>query len=140
MKRTIREDLEEKYIRTVLIDDNHLLIYTENEYTQNKVDVRVRTVEGCAIRDHYITSMTMKDFKERRQDLIEVNKDITAIAAYRIDEDNKKRLDNLYIFDVNEYAIPDFIDIQYSQYFPEYEVSLMDAVVVKKRGKKDVKR
>lgn len=138
MKRTIKEDLEEKYIRAVLIDDNHLLIYTENEYTENKVDVRIRTVEGGAIRDHFITSMPMKYFRERRQDLIEVNKDITAIAAYRIDEDNKKRLENLYIFNVDDSVIPEFMDIQYSQYFPEYEVSLMDAVV-KKRGSKNGK-
>ena len=137
MKKTIKEKLEEKYLRTVLVNDNALLIYTENEFVEGRVDIKVRYVDRNIIKEQYITSISLQDFKTNRDNLIEINKERTAIATYKIDENNNQRLDRLYMLDTHSFDIADFADIEYKMYFPENDLSF--ELIKKKRGNKNVK-
>ncbi len=136
MRNNIKEELEEMYLRSVLINDNSLLIYTENEYVENRIDLKVRYVERNKIIEQYITSLTKEEFETKREDLIEINEAHTAIAVYKENEEGLK-LDRLYMLDTRNFDIPDFVDIEYKMYFPENNISTQ---LVKKRGNKNGKR
>ncbi len=97
MKRTIREDIEEKYLRTVLVNDNALLIYTEDENNPDRINVRVRYVDGSVIRENRITNLTREQFETKRNVLLEFNSDRSALAVYREFDDNIS-LDIVYDF------------------------------------------
>ena len=132
MRKNIKEELEEKYLRTVLINDENLAIYTENEYVENRVDLKVRYVERNKIIEQLVTSFTKEEFLTKRDKLLELNEAKTAIAIYKENEDSLI-LDRLYMLDTHYFAIPDFMDIQYNMYFPENE-NAMTYELVKKRG------
>ena len=130
MKKTIKEELEEQYLRAVLLNDENLLIYTENEETKDKVDVKVRYIEYDTIVERYITSITKKEFLTKRNDLLEINDEHTAIAIFK--EENKELvLNRIYMLDTHYYNIEDFLDLEYKRYFPKNNIT---AQLVKKRG------
>lgn len=95
MKKTIREDIEEKYLRTVLVNDNALLIYTEDENNPDRINVRVRYVDGSVIKDGRVTNLTREQFETKRNVFLELNSDRTALAVYR-ERDEKIELDFVY--------------------------------------------
>ena len=121
MKKTIKEDLEEKYKKIVLINDNNLLIYTNNEIDPNKIDIRLRYIENNTIIEVLITSILEKDLKE----LLKINDKAIAVLKRR---EEQLVLDRLYVIDKHEFSLEDFIDIEYESAFS------------KKRGNEYVKR
>ena len=122
MRKNIKEELEEQYLRAVLINDDNLLIYTENEYVDNRVDMKVRYVDRNRIIEQYITSFTREEFLTKRDELIEINDDRTAIATYK-EQDEQLKLDRLYMLDTHWFGASDFIDLEYNRYFPENNLS-----------------
>ena len=88
MKKTIKEELSEQYLRAYLANDNALIIYTENDIDDNLVDVKVRYIKRKTIIEDYLTSITMDDFKHRRSNFIRTNEDKTAIAIFKKEEDS----------------------------------------------------
>jgi hypothetical protein len=134
MRKNIKEELEEKYLRAVLINDENLAIYTDNEYVENRVDLKVRYVDKNKIVEQLVTSLTKEEFLTKREELLEVNEAHTAIAVYKEDKDSLI-LDRLYMLDTHYFAIADFMDIQYNMYFPEHNNTMTDELV-KKRGSK----
>ncbi len=135
MRKNIKEELEEKYLRAVLVNDENLLIYTDNEYKENRVDIKVRYVDKNKIIEQYISSLTKEEFLTKREELVEINEAHTAIAIYK-ERDKNLVLDRLYMLDTHDFDIPDFVDIEYKMYFPENTIS---ETLVKKRGSKNGK-
>ena len=135
MKKTIREDLEEKYRRAVLVNDNALLIYTESETIENRMDVRLRYVDNNTIKEQYLTHMTRKEFETQREERIEINEQRNAIAMYKIEGDDVI-LTRLYKIEEHTFAIEEFLDLEYKKWFSNHELSYE---LKKKRGTKDVK-
>ena len=135
MRKNIKEELEEKYLRAVLVNDENLLIYTDNEYKENRVDIKVRYVDKNKIIEQYISSLTKEEFLTKREKLVEINEAHTAIAIYK-ERDKNLVLDRLYMLDTHDFDIPDFVDIEYKMYFPENTIS---ETLVKKRGSKNGK-
>ena len=107
MKKTIREDIEEKYLRTVLINDNALLIYTEDENNPDRINVRVRYVDSSVIKDGRVTNLTREQFETRRNIFLKLNSDRTALAVYR-EQDEGMELDFVYdLIDHTHYTTHD---------------------------------
>ena len=100
MKKTIREDIEEQYLRTVLINDNALLIYTEDENNPDRINVRVRYVDGSVIREGRVANLTREQFATKRNMFFELNSDRTALAVYR-EQDEGMELD--FVYDLNKH-------------------------------------
>jgi len=116
MKKTIREELSEKYLRASLVKDNALVIYTENETSEYLVDVKVRYIKENTIREEYLTSITIDDFRNRRNQLIVINDEKTEISIFR-HEDDFYQLDKIYSLETYYYEPPYILQKKKEQYF-----------------------
>ncbi len=117
MKKTIREDLEEKYLRTVLVNDNALLVYTEDENNPDRIQVKVRYIKGSAIREDRITDLTREQFETKRSLLFEYNEDRSKLAVYR-EQDERIELDIVYDFETHCSYTTHMAEMAYDNWFP----------------------
>lgn len=132
MKKTILEERRVSVLREVLINENTLLLYKQNEKEKDKVDIFVRFIEQGSIREHFLTSLP----KEKLFiGLMEISKDGKGIATYK-EEGEDFVLDRVYDTETHSFAVSDFIDLEYKKLFPYNEISPQ---LVKKRGTKDGK-
>ena len=129
MKRTIAEDFHEKYIKSIFIHDNALLIFRKNETDENKIDVAVRFVDNNSIKEQLLTTL---DKTETDSKLIEINNAGTAIAIYKM-KNNERQLDRIYSLEEHFFALDDFLELEYQKQFQEKPI-------VKKRGLRYGKR
>lgn len=129
MKRTIVEDFHEKYIKSIFIHDNALLIFRKNETDENKIDVAVRFVDNNSIKEQLLTTL---DKTETDSKLIEINNTGTAIAIYKM-KNNERQLDRIYSLEEHFFALDDFLELEYQKQFQEKQI-------VKKRGLRYGKR
>ena len=129
MKRTIAEDFYEKYIKSIFIHDNALLIFRKNETDENKIDVAVRFVDNNSIKEQLLTTL---DKTETDSKLIEINNTGTAIAIYKM-KNNERQLDRIYSLEEHFFALDDFLELEYQKQFQEKQI-------VKKRGLRYGKR
>ena len=129
MKRTIVEDFHEKYIKSIFIHDNALLIFRKNETDENKIDVAVRFVDNHSIKEQLLTTL---DKTETDSKLIEINDTGTAIAIYKM-KNNERQLDRIYSLEEHFFALDDFLELEYQKQFQEKQI-------VKKRGLRYGKR
>lgn len=129
MKRTIAEDFHEKYIKSIFIHDNALLIFRKNETDENKIDVAVRFVDNNSIKEQLLTTL---DKTETDSKLIEINNTGTAIAIYKM-KNNERQLDRIYSLEEHFFALDDFLELEYQKQFQEKPI-------VKKRGLRYGKR
>lgn len=129
MKRTIAEDFHEKYIKSIFIHDNALLIFRKNETDENKIDVAVRFVDNNSIKEQLLTTL---DKTETDSKLIEINNTGTAIAIYKM-KNNERQLDRIYSLEEHFFALDDFLELEYQKQFQEKQI-------VKKRGLRYGKR
>ena len=123
MKKTIVEDFHEKYIKSIFIHDNALLIFRKNETDENKIDVAVRFVDNHSIKEQLLTTL---DKTETDSKLIEINNTGTAIAIYKM-KNNERQLDRIYSLEEHFFALDDFLELEYQKQFQEKQI-------VKKRG------
>ena len=129
MKRTIAEDFHEKYIKSIFIHDNALLIFRKNETDENKIDVAVRFVDNHSIKEQLLTTL---DKTETDSKLVEINDTGTAIAIYKM-KNNERQLDRIYSLEDHFFALDDFLELEYQKQFQEKQK-------VKKRGLRYGKR
>ncbi len=129
MKKTIVEDFHEKYIKSIFIHDNALLIFRKNETDENKIDVAVRFVDNNSIKEQLLTTL---DKTETDSKLIEINNTGTAIAIYKM-KNNERQLDRIYSLEEHFFALDDFLELEYQKQFQEKQI-------VKKRGLRYGKR
>ena len=129
MKKTIVEDFHEKYIKSIFIHDNALLIFRKNETDENKIDVAVRFVDNHSIKEQLLTTL---DKTETDSKLIEINNAGTAIAIYKM-KNNERQLDRIYSLEEHFFALDDFLELEYQKQFQEKPI-------VKKRGLRYGKR
>lgn len=129
MKRTIAEDFHEKYIKSIFIHDNALLIFRKNETDENKIDVAVRFVDNNSIKEQLLTTL---DKTETDSKLVEINNTGTAIAIYKM-KNNERQLDRIYSLEEHFFALDDFLELEYQKQFQEKQI-------VKKRGLRYGKR
>lgn len=129
MKKTIVEDFHEKYIKSIFIHDNALLIFRKNETDENKIDVAVRFVDNHSIKEQLLTTL---DKTETDSKLIEINNAGTAIAIYKM-KNNERQLDRIYSLEEHFFALDDFLELEYQKQFQEKQI-------VKKRGLRYGKR
>ena len=129
MKRTIAEDFHEKYIKSIFIHDNALLIFRKNETDENKIDVAVRFVDNNSIKEQLLTTL---DKTETDSKLVEINDTGTAIAIYKM-KNNERQLDRIYSLEEHFFALDDFLELEYQKQFQEKQI-------VKKRGLRYGKR
>ena len=129
MKKTIVEDFHEKYIKSIFIHDNALLIFRKNETDENKIDVAVRFVDNNSIKEQLLTTL---DKTETDSKLIEINNTGTAIAIYKM-KNNERQLDRIYSLEEHFFALDDFLELEYQNQFQEKPI-------VKKRGLRYGKR
>lgn len=129
MKRTIAEDFHEKYIKSIFIHDNALLIFRKNETDENKIDVAVRFVDNHSIKEQLLTTL---DKTETDSKLVEINDTGTAIAIYKM-KNNERQLDRIYSLEEHFFALDDFLELEYQKQFQEKQI-------VKKRGLRYGKR
>ena len=125
MKKTIKEELNEKYIRVELVNDNALLIYTESETIENRVEVKLRYIENQAIKEQQLTTLSKKDFQTRKEELIHINSERNAIAIFNETEG----LDKVYSTEFNTFFVEDFAELGYATLF-------MDEYPKEKRNKR----
>ena len=129
MKKTIVEDFHEKYIKSIFIHDNALLIFRKNETDENKIDVAVRFVDNHSIKEQLLTTL---DKTETDSKLVEINDTGTAIAIYKM-KNNERQLDRIYSLEEHFFALDDFLELEYQKQFQEKQI-------VKKRGLRYGKR
>ena len=120
MKKTIREDIEEKYLRTVLVNDNALLIYTEDENNPDRINLRVRYIRESTIRESRIATLTREQFLAKRDMMFEFNQDRTALAFYREDNDTFY-LDLVYDFTNHSSYTTHMTEMAYDVKFPNHK-------------------
>ena len=119
MRKTIKEELEEKYIKAVLINDNALLIYTENEYDNNYVDIKLRYVSNGMIKENFLLKLSKDEFLNHDY-MLQFNEEKTAIAIYKV-ENEELELNRLYSLETHMFATDEFLDIEYRQMFSKKE-------------------
>ena len=120
MKKTIREEIEEKYLRTVYVNDNALLIYTEDENNPDRINLRVRYVKGSAIRENRIATLTREQFETKRSLMFEFSQDGQKMAVYR-EEDEKFHLDMVYDFETHCSYTTHMAEMAYDSVFPNHK-------------------
>ena len=132
MRSTIREELGVRYLREILIGENALLLYQENEKEKDKVDISLRYVEQKTIKDQFLITLP----KDRlASGLIEINSTGTAIAMYQEVPEGLK-LQRVYSIEDHSFGIPEFLDLEYKKHFSNHELS---REFIKKRGSNDGK-
>ena len=129
MKKTIIEDFRERYLKSIFIHDNALLIFRKNEKDDTKIEVAVRYVDNSTIKEQLLTTL---DKSETDNKLVEINDAGTAIAIYKMKNEERK-LDRIYSLEDHFFALDDFLDLEYQKLFSEKPA-------IKKRGLKYVKR
>ena len=128
MKKTIIEDFRERYLKSIFIHDNALLIFRKSENDDTKIEVAVRFVDNNVIKEQVLTTL---DKSETDSKLVEINDTGTAIAIYK-KENEERHLDRIYSLEDHFFALDDFMDLEYQRLFPEKQA-------IKKRGLKNVK-
>ncbi len=129
MKKTIIEDFRERYLKSIFIHDNALLIFRKSEKDDTKIEVAVRYVDNSTIKEQLLTTL---DKSETDSKLVEINDAGTAIAIYKMKNEEKK-LDRIYSLEDHFFALDDFLDLEYQKLFSEKPA-------IKKRGLKHAKR
>ena len=129
MKKTIIEDFRERYLKSIFIHDNALLIFRKSENDDTKIEVAVRYVDNSTIKEQLLTTL---DKSETDSKLVEINDAGTAIAIYKM-ENEERKLDRIYSLEDHFFALDDFLDLEYQKLFSEKPA-------IKKRGLKNVKR
>jgi len=111
MKDNIREELETKYLKKELVNDNTLLLYEEVE---DKVLVKMRFIKNNKINEYYVARLTKEEFF--LGDSIRFNEDNTALAVFKRKKD-KDILINFYDLEDHETVNADFLDCAYNLKF-----------------------
>ena len=84
MKQTIKEELETKYLKEELVNDNTLLLYEKNE---DEVLVKMRYIEFNRIKEIQITTLSFEEYIEGNR--IRFNDDNTALAVFKKEKDKE---------------------------------------------------
>lgn len=114
MKSTIKQVIEEQYLAAELLNDNALLLYSENQ-NSDLIDIKIRYVDHRAIKDQLIASVKRKSLTQG-QTIVGVNHNQTAIAIFQRQEKDEK-LVRLYSIEDHSFSQDDFIEVEYSQLF-----------------------
>ena len=114
MKSTIKQVIEEQYLASELLNDNALLLYSENQ-NSDLIDIKIRYVDHRAIKDQLIASVKRKSLTQG-QTIVGVNHNQTAIAIFQRQEKDEK-LVRLYSIEDHSFSQDDFIEVEYSQLF-----------------------
>ena len=112
MKSTIKQVIEEQYLASELLNDNALLLYSENQ-NSDLIDIKIRYVDHRAIKDQLIASVKRKSLTQG-QTIVGVNHNQTAIAIFQRQEKDEK-LVRLYSIEDHSFSQDDFIEVEYSQ-------------------------
>ncbi len=129
MKKTIIEDFRESYLKSIFIHDHALLIFRKNENDDTKIEVAVRYVDNSTIKEQLLTTL---DKSETDSKLVEINDAGTAIAIYKM-KNEERTFDRIYSLEDHFFALDDFLDLEYQKLFSEKPA-------IKKRGLKHAKR
>jgi hypothetical protein len=127
MKKNILDEMGVKVLRQVLMGENSLLLYKENEKDKTKVDICVRFIEYDSIKEHHIVTLP-KD--KLFIGLMEFSRDGKAIAIYK-EVPEGFQLQRVYDMETHSFGISDFLDLEYKKSFPYNELSPQ---FIKKRG------
>lgn len=114
MKSTIKQVIEEQYLAAELLNDNALLLYSENQ-NSDLIDIKIRYVDHRAIKDQLIASVKRKSLTQG-QTIVGVNHNQTAIAIFQRQGKDEK-LVRLYSIEDHSFSQDDFIEVEYSQLF-----------------------
>ena len=122
MRRTIKEDRERIVLHSELLNDNTLLELSSNH---GYMDVGVRFIESpvTGMKEHILLHMDTVKFMKHKDQLMEINEGKDAIAIFEPTGEEGYFLDRVYDTEEHEFAIPEFVDIVYSQKFPNQSIS-----------------
>ena len=112
MKNNIREELETKYLKTEIVNNNTLLLFEKE--SNNKVIVRMRYIEDNKINERIITHLTEEEFIAG--DRIVFNEDNTALAVFKKHQ-TKEVLTKVFDLDNHYSECGDFMDCLYNLKF-----------------------
>lgn len=112
MKNTIREDNQRKVIKQEYLNENSL---QEVALVDGKIQITIRFVEGKSIKEHTLTIMTPEELLNE-ENTFKVSDDGKKIALFRKKGD-EYTLDRLYDLEEHEFAVSDFMDIEYKKHF-----------------------
>ena len=112
MKNNIREELETKYLKEELVNDNTLLLY--EEVAENDILVKMRYIRSNKIHEGYITHLTKKEFEAG--DRIVFNDDNTALAVFKKYK-AREVLTDVVDLETHYSECSDFMDCAYNMKF-----------------------
>ena len=112
MKKNIKEELETKYLKEDLVNDNTLLLYEQVE--ENRIAVKMRFIEFDRLKEKHITNLTPEEFAAG--DRIQLNEDKTALAVFKKYK-GREILYNFFDLETHYAASPDYMDFAYNTKF-----------------------
>lgn len=129
MKNTIKSDNERLIIKEELLDDNSLLQY-EYDRENDKVLLAIRFIKHHTIQEHILTILSIHEYASELDDRVKINEDHTSIAIFD-KKDNDYVLRDCYNLQEHNYAINDFVDIEFNNKFPNIKIN--NYLVLKKK-------
>ena len=114
MKKNIKEELETKYLKEDLVNDNTLLLYEQID--DNDILVKMRYIRNNRLNEGYITHLTKEEFLAG--DRIVFNEDKTALAVFKKYKD-REVLTEVYDLESHYSACADFMDCEYNMRFKD---------------------
>ena len=112
MKKTIKEELETKYLNVELINDNTIFLYEIVE--KNHILLKMRYIKNNTLREESIAHLTLEEYMSGN--VIRLNEDNTALAIIEKKGD-KEVLSEIYDLETHYPACTDFMDILYNKKF-----------------------
>lgn len=113
MNNTIKADNERKVIKQEYLNDNALLEVIE---VDESIKICVRFIEENKIKEHTLIIMTKEKYNREGQFRIIVSEDNKKIALFCRAGDGYQ-LERLYDLEEHEFAVCDFMDIEYRNHF-----------------------
>lgn len=114
MKKTIKEDLETKYLKEELVNDNTLLLY--EILGKNNILLKMRYIERNTLKETNIINLTLEEYMSGK--VVRLNEDNTALAIFK-NEDDKEVLTQVYDLETHYSTCLDFMDILYNKKFKD---------------------
>ena len=114
MKKTIKEDLETKYLKEELVNDNTLLLY--EILGKNNILLKMRYIGRNTLKETNIINLTLEEYMSGK--VVRLNEDNTALAIFK-NEDDKEVLTQVYDLETHYSTCLDFMDILYNKKFKD---------------------
>ena len=109
MKKTIKEELETKYLKQELVNDNTLLLY--EQLTDDLIEVKMRYIDFNRLKELSVAHLSLEEYVEGNS--LRVNDNNTALAIFK-KIDKEERLSDMYDLETHCKACSDLLDWSYN--------------------------